>query len=368
MTMPKFIISGGGTGGHIYPAIAIAQTLQQKFPDAEILFVGATGKMEMEKVPKAGFKIVGLPIRGFQRSLSAENLKFPFRLVVSLWKAYQIIREFRPDVCIGVGGFASGAVMQMAVLQGIPTLIQEQNSYAGVTNKLLAKFVNKICTAYPNMSSYFPAEKIVFCGNPVRQDLLNSHHLKEQAQQFFSLSSSKKTLLIVGGSLGAKSINESILQGINSFLEADIQLLWQTGKTDFARIQAELQAKGLAAHPNLVVREFIYEMHYAYAAADCVVSRAGALAISEIALAQKPTIFVPYPYAAEDHQTKNAEVLVNAQAALLVKDQVAQQALVGTTLALLADEKMQAVLTKNIQPFGKPQAAADIVREIINLL
>lgn len=363
----NIIISGGGTGGHIYPAIAIAQTLKKQYPNCKVLFVGAEGKMEMEKVPKVGFEIVGLPIRGLQRSLSLENLKFPFKLGQSLWKARQIIQQFKPDVCIGVGGYASGALMQMAVLQGVPTLIQEQNSYAGLTNKLLSKFVKKICVAYPNMEQYFPEEKIVFTGNPVHNDLINLEILRQKSADFFKLNNTQKTIFIVGGSLGARSINHAILQGIEKILP-HYQLIWQTGSTDFQRISSKLEEKNLLTHPNLVLKDFIYEMQFAYSLADIVISRAGALAISELSIAGKPCIFVPYPFAAEDHQTKNAVSLVDAKAALLVKDAEVNNKLVDTALALAQDVEQQIVLQKNIQAFAKPQAAEEIVAEITKLL
>jgi UDP-N-acetylglucosamine--N-acetylmuramyl-(pentapeptide) pyrophosphoryl-undecaprenol N-acetylglucosamine transferase len=362
----NIIISGGGTGGHIYPAIAIAQTLKKKYPTIKIVF-WAEGKMEMEKVPKVGFEIVGLPIRGLQRSISLENLKFPFKLGQSLWKARQIIQQFKPDVCVGVGGYASGALMQMAVLQGVPTLIQEQNSYAGLTNKLLSKFVKTICVAYPNMEEYFPQEKIIFTGNPVRNDLINLETLREKSSEFFKLSSTQKTIFIVGGSLGARSINHAILQGIEKILP-HYQLIWQTGSTDYQRISTSLADKNLLTYPNLVLKDFIYEMQFAYSLADIVISRAGALAISELSIAGKPCIFVPYPFAAEDHQTKNAMSLVDAQAALLVKDTEANEKLVDLDLSLAQNPEQQTLLQKNIATFAKPQAAEEIVSEIAKLL
>jgi UDP-N-acetylglucosamine--N-acetylmuramyl-(pentapeptide) pyrophosphoryl-undecaprenol N-acetylglucosamine transferase len=363
----NIIISGGGTGGHIYPAIAIAQTLRKQFPSCNILFVGAEGKMEMEKVPKAGFEIKGLPIRGLQRSLSIENLKFPFRLLSSLWQARQIIQQFQPHVCIGVGGYASGAVLQMAALANIPIIIQEQNSYAGMTNKLLSRYAKKICVAYPNMEKFFPKEKIVFTGNPVRNDLINLDSLKEKSYTYFNLNTNQKTILVVGGSLGAKSINQAILQQVDKIIE-NYQLVWQTGNTDFQRITQKLGEKNLLAHKNLVVKDFIYEMQFAYSIADIVISRAGALAISELSLAGKPCIFVPFPFAAEDHQTKNALSLVEAHAALLVKDSVANNKLVDLAHELLQDTAQQESLQKNIKTFAKPKAAEEIVAEIVKLI
>ncbi len=364
----KIIISGGGTGGHIYPAIAIAQTLQSIDSSTEILFVGAAGKMEMEKVPKAGFEIVGLPIRGLQRNLSIENLKFPFRLAASLWQAKQLIAAFKPHVCVGVGGYASGALMQMAVLQGVPTLIQEQNSYAGLTNKWLSKFVDTICVAYPDMATYFPASKLVYTGNPVRKDLLQIAHLKAHACAFFGLQANKKTVLVVGGSLGARSINEAMLTSVAALLALDFQVVWQTGSTDFARISQTLQANHLLTNPNLVVKDFIYEMQFAYSLADVVVSRAGALALSELALAGKPSILVPFPYAAEDHQTKNALSYVNKQGALLIKDSEVKNLLLQNLTNLLTNHSLQQTLATHIQTFAKPQAAEQIAQEVMKLV
>jgi UDP-N-acetylglucosamine--N-acetylmuramyl-(pentapeptide) pyrophosphoryl-undecaprenol N-acetylglucosamine transferase len=362
--MMKVIISGGGTGGHIYPAIAIAQALKAAAPKTEILFVGATGKMEMEKVPKAGFPIVGLPMRGLQRNLSLDNLKFPFRLLSSLWKAKKIIADFHPDICIGVGGYASAAVLQMAVLAGIPTLIQEQNSYAGLTNKWLSKFANKICVAYPDMATYFPAHKLVYCGNPVRQDLLTVASLKPAACNFFGLAANKQTVLVIG----ARSINEAMLASITELLRDDIQVLWQTGSTDFERIKQHLATMDLPNKAqNLVLKDFVYEMQYAYSVADIVVSRAGALALSELALAAKPAILIPFPHAAEDHQTKNALSYVNKQAALHIKDSEAKDKLGEVVGQLLANTQLQHSLAANIKTFAQPQAAKLIAQEVLAL-
>lgn len=361
----KFIISGGGTGGHIYPAIAIAQEIKAQIPDCEILFVGAEGKMEMEKVPKAGFKIIGLPIRGLQRKLTVENLAFPFKLLQSLWKAWKIVKDFKPDAVIGVGGYASGAVMQVAVWQGIKTLIQEQNSYAGLTNKLVAKSVSKICVAYPNMERYFPKEKIVFCGNPVRKDITDLESIRSEAFKFFGLSENKKTVLVLGGSLGARTINNCLKSGVNELLIRGYQVIWQTGKIYFEEMKAfanTLNSK------DLYVKDFIYEMNYAYACADVVISRAGALSVSELCLAGKPTILVPSPNVAEDHQTKNAMALVNENAAVLVKDGEANEKLIKETLKLLQDIDKQILLKTNIVRFGKPNASKEIVNEIIKMI
>lgn len=360
----KFIISGGGTGGHIYPAIAIAQELKAQMPDCEILFVGADGKMEMEKVPKAGFKIVGLPIRGLQRKLTVENLAFPFKLMQSLWKAWKIVKDFKPDAVIGVGGYASGAIMQVAIWQGVKTLIQEQNSYAGLTNRLVAKSVNKICVAYPNMENYFPKEKIVFCGNPVRKDITDLENIKSEAFKFFDLSESKKTILVLGGSLGARTINNCLKSGVNELLMQGYQVIWQTGKIYFEEMKIFANTLN---NKSLYVKDFIYEMNYAYACADVVISRAGALSVSELCLAGKPTILVPSPNVAEDHQTKNAMALVNENAAVLVKDGEANNTLITKALELLKDENKQEVLRSNILKLAKPNASKEIVNEIVKI-
>jgi UDP-N-acetylglucosamine--N-acetylmuramyl-(pentapeptide) pyrophosphoryl-undecaprenol N-acetylglucosamine transferase len=364
--LKKFIISGGGTGGHIYPAIAIADEIKRRDAKHEVLFVGAEGKMEMEKVPKAGYQIVGLPIRGLQRSLSLANLAMPFRLVASLWRARQLLRQFAPHAVVGVGGYASGAVMQAAAWAGIPILIQEQNSYAGLTNKLLAKAARTICVAYPHLERHFPADKLVLCGNPVRGDLQALAGKRAQAQAHFGLDPAKRTLLVLGGSLGARTLNQCFQAGAAQVLAAGHQLIWQTGKGYLAQVQA-----AVAGQPGLYISDFIYEMDLAYAAADVVVSRAGALSISELCLAGKAAILVPSPNVAEDHQTKNAQALAgeNGQrAALLVRDADAGRELVATALRLLADPAEQAQLARQIQQLAKPQAAQEIVDELFKLL
>ncbi|MCU0390743.1 MAG: undecaprenyldiphospho-muramoylpentapeptide beta-N-acetylglucosaminyltransferase [Thermoflexibacter sp.] len=361
----KFIISGGGTGGHIYPAIAIAQELKAQIPDCEILFVGAEGKMEMEKVPKAGFKIIGLPIRGLQRKLTLENLSFPFKLVQSLWKAWKIVKDFKPDAVIGVGGYASGAIMQVAVWQGVKTLIQEQNSHAGLTNRLVSKSVDKICVAYPNMERYFPKEKIIFCGNPVRKDITDLENIRNEAFKFFDLSENKKTVLVLGGSLGARTINNCLKSGVGELLAQGYQVIWQTGKIYFEEMK---NFANTLNNKSLYVKDFIYEMNYAYACADVVISRAGALSVSELCLAGKPTILVPSPNVAEDHQTKNAMALVNENAAILVKDNEASNLLIIKTLELLKDEEKQKILVANIKKLGKPNASKEIVNEIVRIV
>lgn len=364
-TSPRVIISGGGTGGHIYPAIAIANAIRDVAPSAEILFVGAEGKMEMEKVPKAGYRIIGLPIAGIQRKLSIENLSFPLKLVKSLLKARSIIKEFKPDVAVGVGGYASGPLLLAAGMIGIPFLIQEQNSYAGITNKFLSKKAKKICVAYPGMEAFFPAEKILMTGNPVRKDILDAPSQREAAFKHFGLDATKKTLLVIGGSQGAKTINESIDKGLSELIKAGYQVVWQTGKLFIEKAKEtvkSLKAKGV------YVSDFIYEMDFAYALADVVVSRAGALSVSEICLVAKPAIFVPFPFAAEDHQTKNALSLVHENAGLLVKDSEAKEKLVTETLALLQNPEKQYNLSKNILKLAKPNAAGEIAAQVLKLI
>lgn len=356
----KIIISGGGTGGHIYPAVAIANELKAQVADAEILFVGALGKMEMEKVPKVGYDIVGLPVVGFNRSNLLANLGFPFKLIQSLWRAYQVVRSFRPDITIGVGGFASGPTLAMANLQGVKSLIQEQNSYAGVTNKILSKWATKICVAYPEMKSFFPEEKLVFTGNPVRNDLLLSGVKKGEARKFFGLNTDKTTVLVVGGSLGAMSINTAIEKGLEDLRNKNIQLIWQTGKN----FQNRDQVKG----ESIFVSEFIYEMDKAYAAADFVVSRAGALSISELSLLGKASILVPFPYAAEDHQTKNAESLTKKDAAIMVLDKNVELELIDNIIQLAENPDKIEKLKQHIIEFAKPDAASEIVKEILNVV
>jgi UDP-N-acetylglucosamine--N-acetylmuramyl-(pentapeptide) pyrophosphoryl-undecaprenol N-acetylglucosamine transferase len=359
----KVIISGGGTGGHIYPAIAIANAVKAMVPKANILFVGAEGKMEMEKVPKAGYDIIGLPITGIDRSLSLKNLGFPFRLLKSLWKARRIIKDFKPDIAIGVGGFASGPLLYMANLAGVPLLIQEQNSFAGITNKLLAKKAEKICVAYHGMERFFPKDKIVFTGNPVRTDILDVQNKKAEALSYFGLDPALKTLLVIGGSLGAKSINEAIAKDITTILGAGYQLVWQTGKPFFE------QAKDLVGNKNGVyVSDFIYPMDLAYAVVDTVISRAGALSVSELCLAAKPAVLVPYPYAAEDHQTENAQNLVRQHAAIMVKDSETSRVLVQTALELLEDKAKQQSLSLAIATLAMPKAATEIANCVYNIV
>jgi len=360
----RIMISGGGTGGHIYPAISIAQALKAIHSDVEILFVGAQGKMEMKKVPEAGFEIVGLWISGLQRSISLKNLIFPIKLLLSLIKSFQLIRSFRPDVVVGVGGYASGPLLYMATLNKIPTLIQEQNSYAGLTNKWLSKSVSTICVAYEEMDKFFPKDKIVLTGNPVRKDIFQDSTQSKEAYAFFKLNPNKKTLLVIGGSLGAKTVNESILLGLEQLWAADIQLIWQTGGFYYTQIMDKIKKPW---DGRLRMYDFIKEMQYAYTIADVVVSRAGALSISELMLSAKPSILIPSPNVAEDHQTLNAQKLISGRAALMVTDALAVTTLVKTALSLLSDEEQQKELGKNIAAMGRPNAATDIAKKVIEL-
>lgn len=359
----KFIIAGGGTGGHIFPAIAIADNLKQQQPNCEILFVGASGRMEMEKVPQAGYKIIGLEVVGLQRSLTLKNLLFPFKLLKSLFQAFSVVRNFKPNACIGVGGYASGPVLFIAALLGVKIFIQEQNSYPGITNKILSKFAKKIFVAYDNLNAFFNTNKIILTGNPVRKDITAVLPTKQEALSFFNLKENKKTILIIGGSLGARTINESIEKNIDLFTENNIQLLWQTGKIYYDGIRERTKDKNLS---EVKIHQFIKEMNMAYAAADIIISRAGALSISELCIVGKPTILIPSPNVSEDHQTKNAMALVNKNAAVLIKDIEAKEKLGNEVLALLRDENKLNNLSNNIKTLAKTNAANDIVTEIIN--
>ncbi len=355
----KVIISGGGTGGHIYPAIAVAQALQKRLNNqVEFLFVGARDRMEMEKVPKAGYPIVGLWISGLQRSLSTKNLLFPFKVISSVFKSLGILKSFKPDVAIGFGGYASGAMLYASTMKKIPSLIHEQNSYAGITNKILKNRVNTICVAYDGMDRFFPSNKIIKTGNPIRQDLLDISGKKAEAISFFKLDASKKTILIIGGSLGARTINESIFEGIDKLKEANVNVIWQTGKNFNVTLS-------LSKGDNINIQQFIYEMDLAYAASDIVISRAGALSIAELAQVGKPVILVPSPNVSEDHQTKNAMALVDKQAAVLVKDVEAKSKLIDKLLVLINDEQKQNELINNISRFAIPDAAERIVDEVL---
>lgn len=365
MSSPRVIISGGGTGGHIYPAIAIANAIREIEPDSEILFVGANGKMEMEKVPAAGYEIKGLDVVGLQRKLTLKNLAFPFKLLKSLKAAKQIVKDFNPDVAVGVGGYASGPTLKMAERLKRPTVLQEQNSYAGITNKLLAKKAKVICVAYDNMERFFDASKIKLTGNPVRKDILSVEDKRDEALKHFNLDADKKTILIIGGSLGARTLNNSVKENFELLNNANVQLIWQTGKIYDVEMQ---EAANKNNNPLIKAMPFIAKMDLAYAAADVVISRAGALSVSELCLVKKPCVLVPSPNVSEDHQTKNAQSLVNKNAALLVKDVESITKLVPTVLSLLADESQQADLVRGIADLGKPDAAKNIAQEVLNII
>ena len=360
----KIILSGGGTGGHIFPAIAIANEIKKMVPHADILFVGALGKMEMEKVPAAGYKIIGVPIAGFQRNFSWANFKLPFLIIKSLILTRKIIKEFKPDVVVGTGGYASGPLLKAATNNSIHALLQEQNSYAGITNKLLSKKASKICVAYEGMEKFFEKEKIVLTGNPVRQDILNTNVNRDEAIHFFNLTKTKKTILVVGGSLGARGINEAISLGLNLFTENDIQLIWQTGKVYFET--ANETAKNYN-NQKIKVVDFISRMDLAYAAADLVISRAGAGAISELCIVAKPSILVPLPSAAEDHQTKNAMALVNKNAAVLVKEIDANNHLVNESIDLIKQSEKLKQLSENAHCLSMPNSTHRIAIEVLKL-
>ena len=361
---PKIIISGGGSGGHIFPAIAIADAIKEKQPDAEFLFVGAKGKMEMEKIPKAGYPIEGLWISGFHRQLTLRNLLFPLKLLSSLLKSWSIISWFRPDVVVGVGGFASGPLLEVATRRGIPSLIQEQNSYAGVTNRLLAKKVDKVCVAYPGMERFFPEEKIILAGNPVRKALQESLVSREEGARYFGLDPERPILLVFGGSLGARSINQAMASNVAALKERpDVQMLWQYGQ-----LYEEQFGQCETAHlPNVKAQPFIDRMDLAYAMADVIICRSGALAISELYFAGKPAIFIPSPNVAEDHQTMNAMALVDAGAAWVVRDDEARELAIVKALELLNDKNARTQLSENIRKLAMPDAAARIAGEVLSL-
>ena len=361
----KVIVSGGGTGGHIFPAIAIAKSLENKVSDIELLFVGAKDRMEMQKVPEAGYKIEGLWISGFQRSFSKRNLMFPFKLISSVIKSMKIVRRFKPDLVIGTGGFASGPLLFAASRKGIPSVIQEQNSYPGITNKVLSKYVNKVCVAYDNMERFFPKDKIIFTGNPIRKVILNFKDKREEGKNIFGVNNGKITILVVGGSLGARTINESIKESISEFANNDLNLIWQTGTSfgDVAKnIIEDINIDGISSHM------FIREMDLAYAAADIIVSRAGAIAISELCFVGKPILLVPSPNVAEDHQTQNAQSLVNKNSALMVKDVDAKRKLVSELISLSRNKDLQGVLSSNIQKLSVDNASVKIVDLALNLI
>lgn len=358
------MISGGGTGGHIYPAISIAQALKDMLQEVDILFVGAKGKMEMEKVPKAGFEIEGLWISGIQRKLSGQNLLFPAKLLSSLLGAARLIKKFRPDVVVGVGGYASGPLLYIASKKGIPTLIQEQNSYAGLTNKLLAKSVDKICVAHEGMEKYFPKEKLVVTGNPVRKTILLNPNRKAEAFRHFGLDQSKPVLLLIGGSLGARTLNNSMAEGWEKLETRDIQLIWQCGSIYLDEMEERTAGKS----KSVILKDFIFQMDFAYACADVVVSRAGALSIAELMLTAKPSILVPSPNVAEDHQTINALALTENDAAEMVKDKEAMEKLVDVAIDLINNKDRQATLSKNIHAMVHENASMDIANEVMKLV
>jgi len=359
----KMIIAGGGTGGHIFPAIAIANAMKRLNPSCDILFVGAKGKMEMEKVPKEGYHIIGLDIAGLNRSSILKNILLPFKLLKSFMQAKSIINDFQPNVVVGVGGYASFPVLYMAQRKGIATLIQEQNSFAGKSNKILGKRAKAICVAYANMEKFFPKERIMLTGNPVRANITNASITKSQGVQFFNLNENKKTVFVFGGSLGAKSINEAMSASISYFIENDIQLIWQTGTTYYEIAKAQIAGN----EDRIKVVEFIREMDYAYATADIIVSRAGASSISELCIVGKPVVFVPFPFASEDHQTHNAMALVQRNAALMVKDNEAKTELIKKIANLLVDQKQCEIMKGNIKQLQVLNADDLIANKLIEI-
>jgi UDP-N-acetylglucosamine--N-acetylmuramyl-(pentapeptide) pyrophosphoryl-undecaprenol N-acetylglucosamine transferase len=359
----KIIVAGGGTGGHIFPAVAIANAIRKLKPGTEFLFVGAKGKMEMEKVPQAGYKIEGLDITGFNRSSLIKNIGLPLKLVKSFMQVRSIFKNFKPDAVIGVGGYSTFPVLRFAQSSGIPTFIHEANSFGGKSNKMLSKKANRVFVATDGMERFFPAHKITITGNPVRASIAHSVVTREEAIRFFQLDPSKKIILVVGGSLGAKSINEAIEAGLDTMIQNNLQLIWQTGK-----LYAEKAKQSAAGKKGVWVNDFITQMENAYAAADIIVSRAGAMSIAEICLAAKPAVFVPYPHAAEDHQTVNAMNLVTKNAALMVKDANAKNELVAEVTALATDEAKQKMLKENIKPLGVADADVMVAKEILKLM
>lgn len=362
MGSPRFILSGGGTGGHIYPAIAIADELKARFPESEILFVGASDKMEMQKVPQSGYKIQGLWISGIQRRLTADNIAFPLKLVSSLYKSIKIVREFKPDVAIGTGGFASGPLLRAAAMLKVPTVIQEQNSYAGITNKWLGSKVNKISVAYDNMQRFFPAHKILFTGNPVRQDLIHTEDNRQEAIKRFGLDASKKTILILGGSLGSRRINQLIAKELAWMLAQDVQVIWQCGKFYFD------EYIHYGDKDNVKLLSFIDRMDLAYAAADIIISRSGASSVSELCIVGKPVIFIPSPNVAEDHQTKNAKAISDKEGAILLKEVQLDTQFQDAFSDLVTNEDKCRKLSENIKKLAKVNATKDIVDEITKLI
>lgn len=360
----RVIISGGGTGGHIFPAIAIANALKKIDPETEILFVGANGRMEMEKVPAAGYKIIGLDIQGFQRGSLLKNVLLPFKLLRSVLKSIAIVKDFKPDVAVGVGGYASGPLLYAASQMKVPYLIQEQNSFAGITNKWLGKKASVICVAFHGMDKFFPKAKILVTGNPIRKEAVEIENKRFAAAELFSLSPHKKTILLTGGSLGAGTLNKSMLAGLDKIIAADVQLIWQTGKYYFKSVTEQLIGK---EHANIKVLEFLHRMDFAYAACDLVISRAGAGTIAELCAVKKPVILVPSPNVAEDHQTKNALALVQKDAAVLVSDAVAEQELLDIALLLIENKNKCSELAENIGKMELPDADKIIAEEVLKL-
>jgi len=363
--LPKIIISGGGSGGHIFPALAIANHIKSILPESEILFVGAKGKMEMEKVPRAGYEIEGLWISGIQRKLTLSNLAFPFKLFSSLSKASRIIRKFKPDVAVGVGGYASGPLVRVAAAKNIPTLIQEQNSFPGITNRWLSSKVDKICVAYDGMNRFFPEAKITKTGNPVRMEMVKIEGKRKEGLQYFGLKKDRKTVLVVGGSLGARTINQAMIESAVALENEGIQVIWQTGKFYYEDIVTNTKEWPI---PNIKITQFIDRMDLAYAVADVVVSRAGAMSISELCLVKKPSILVPSPNVSEDHQTKNAMALVKNKAAILLEDKSCKEALLTTILELLNNDSRLEQLSSNIAEMADEKATEDIVNQVIALI
>jgi len=364
----KIIISGGGTGGHIFPAVAIADALKQRLDNPDILFIGAKGRMEMEKVPAAGYPIKGLWISGIQRKLSLKNLSFPFKLISSILKAGRIVRRFKPDVAIGTGGYASGPMLRVASKRGIPSLIQEQNSYPGITNRLLSKTVDSICVAFDGMGKYFPAAKIIFTGNPVRKDIIEKEGKREEAISFFGIDAGLKTILVIGGSQGARSVNRAIAKQLNDILIPGVQLIWQCGKAFQPEAIEVVKQADSDKQSRVGVYDFISRMDLAYASADIVISRAGAIAISELCIVGKPLILVPLPGAAEDHQTKNAMALTEKDAAILLPDADLEKKLAACLNELIKDTGRQEAMKENILQLARPDATAKIADEVIKLL
>jgi UDP-N-acetylglucosamine--N-acetylmuramyl-(pentapeptide) pyrophosphoryl-undecaprenol N-acetylglucosamine transferase len=365
MKMNRVILSGGGTGGHIFPALSIANEIRKRYPDSEILFVGALGRMEMEKIPAAGYKIVGLPVMGFPRKPSVKIFTFFRRLLQSAAIANRIVKDFKPEIAIGVGGYASGPILRAAAKRKIPTLIQEQNSYAGITNKILSRRVNSICVAYDRMDRYFPSKKIIFSGNPVRENLMTTLQNKKEAIEYFGLNGDERVVLIVGGSLGARSINKAVLKNIDTIAKSGVQVIWQTGAIYFERVQEEIKNNKPG---NLHVHQFLSRMDFAYSVADVVISRAGAGTISELCLVGKPAILVPSPNVAEDHQTKNAMALVDKDAAVMLTDAEIDQKLFKVAFDLVNNTELCQIMATNIKTLAKPEATKTIVDEAEKLI